>query len=492
MTVINPYSQPELEDKGWEFSSDDVTVKPDDGSVSEASLNDDLKERIGKIWDFKAMPLPWGQTVQAADIVDSTGLTIADWATVSAGTIFDTQTGRSLVTRAEFDPNTMSKFLYLGMLAEPQSDGSAEVIQRSIRLHFDPTDSSSLLAITFYADEVEIGGGEEPTTLALSRDLPVNKVVAARTLSSLNLGITETQVEALKIGDRLTYGSNVYTVLATHNDKSEGNLSPNRIVITLGVCNTGTGASYGFVGIGQIAYFSGADGAQMFTIQYDTVPAGLSIQWEDASSRHNIPCVFLTGVPEDTSTMAPYNRIWLEVTTAGAPSTIPRIALRLMRAESTDVVDAFVYTFSKRIGTPCLQDASVTEPKIADGAVVDTKIGAGSVSVEKLAPALPKGKVFSAQTDLSIGTSYTTSDALLAATGMTFADWETFLTSDVWTYTLSIAASAPLLRRYVTGAVYLQNGDTSKVVVELGHSVIAVIGWDTIENEVTSVVFNNV
>lgn len=42
MGVINPYSQPELEDKGWEFSSDDVTVKPDDGSVTMQSLDEEL------------------------------------------------------------------------------------------------------------------------------------------------------------------------------------------------------------------------------------------------------------------------------------------------------------------------------------------------------------------------------------------------------------------------------------------------------------------
>lgn len=42
MGVINPYSQPELEDKGWEFKSDDVTVKPDDGSVTMQSLDEEL------------------------------------------------------------------------------------------------------------------------------------------------------------------------------------------------------------------------------------------------------------------------------------------------------------------------------------------------------------------------------------------------------------------------------------------------------------------
>lgn len=42
MSVINPYSQPELEDKGWEFSSDAVPVKPDDGSVTMQSLDEEL------------------------------------------------------------------------------------------------------------------------------------------------------------------------------------------------------------------------------------------------------------------------------------------------------------------------------------------------------------------------------------------------------------------------------------------------------------------
>lgn len=58
MGVINPYSQPELEEKGWEFSSEDVKVKLDDGSVSEASLDDDLKTRMPKVYNFKGLAAP--------------------------------------------------------------------------------------------------------------------------------------------------------------------------------------------------------------------------------------------------------------------------------------------------------------------------------------------------------------------------------------------------------------------------------------------------
>lgn len=95
---------------------------------------------------------PWGETIEAADIENTTNQPIEFWDTLPAGVIIEDGYNRFMVA------NRIGDIIYLGLYNEPQTDGTAKQIQYSIRLRYNDN-RTALTSISFYADEIETGGG---------------------------------------------------------------------------------------------------------------------------------------------------------------------------------------------------------------------------------------------------------------------------------------------------------------------------------------------
>lgn len=271
-----------------------------------------------------------------------------------------------------------------------------------------------------------------PVEYTLPKDFPYNGTDSQRYVTSV-IGMEAFQAE-LNEGDVFVYEDNRYKIIGK-SVKTVGTDAMYSICFECATFNGGAMGQTGSTGYGGLFFTKNNDGCVVYTVQQSEATEGtVDIDWTSVSGGN----VFVANEPVGSSLVAvPYNRAYIDMYVQGLDT--PIFAINTIAAHGVDKVVRRSLSLANNIGTPCLRAKCVTAAKIADKAV----------TVDKLDDDVVVYKDLSLTVKVLPTAYYSTSEALVAATGLTFEDFNNIVTNRKPTRLIGTGGNV-----YVTGSMY--------------------------------------